>query len=84
MWLINLSRKIILGIIFTAIAIEIAIPNLEVRLFSKSILRPMLFAFSIFILGFLMILGLLSEYFHLRYDRAKAYPVDSGSSICSI
>ena len=77
MWLINLSRKTILGIIFAAIAIEIAIPNLVVRLFSTSILRPIIFAFTIFILGFLMILGLLSEYFHLRYDRAYSAKKDN-------
>jgi hypothetical protein len=70
MWLVNLSRKVILIIIFAAIAIEIIIPNMVVRLFSIPILRPGLFSFTIFALGFLMILGLLSEYFHIRYDKA--------------
>src|SRR6476661_5521823 len=77
MWLINLSRKVILSIIFTAIAIEIVIPNVAVRLSSISILRPMLFVFTIFVLGFLMILGILSEYFHLRYDKAYSAKKDN-------
>jgi hypothetical protein len=70
MWLTNLSRKVLVSIVFSAIAIEIVIPNTLVRLFSIPVLRSGLFAFTIYVFGLFMILGLMSEYFHIKYDKA--------------